>query len=207
MNIIANTCIGGYIYTNTNNHYGNPFIWNNILAPDFIKLVNLYDQINFLNYSIFYEYTQWHDRGVLPKDTLVTTVNIDNLINIRYTHHLYCEKYNNMFLLQPSNRLMSNNMKDYVNQLYIKRIHRMLNFNEKPIFVYFEQDDEKELETLLKTNRDNVIIMTFKYNTKITEKMEVYNFNDIRQNPETIRTNEAAKWLIKNSKILAKYLI
>lgn len=202
MNIISNNCIGGYIYTETKTMYNNPFMWTNILTPEFVNLVNSYNNIDFLNYNITYEHTGWNDNGDLPKNTLVTTVHIDNLVDVYYTHHLYYSKYDTIHKLTNGNRLLSNNMKDFVDEKYNSRIQRMIKVNEPPIFIYLEWDYEKESDILLENKTDNIIIISAKYKTEIMPKMEIYNFNDICPNIKHITPLYGAKWLIKNSKML-----
>ena len=51
-NIIANNCIGGFLYKFSNKQFPNPFIWTSMYFEDFLFLIQNYDKINFDDYLI-----------------------------------------------------------------------------------------------------------------------------------------------------------
>lgn len=52
MNLIANCCVGGFLYEMNNEQFSNPFIWSMTNTASFIYLIENYDNINWYDIDI-----------------------------------------------------------------------------------------------------------------------------------------------------------
>lgn len=154
MNIIANDCVGGELYKAYDEQYKNPFIWNVIPMDDYIKLVCLYDYIDFSNVEYFetsnYAFP-WYMSGL----------RIDNCVNIYYPHHMRLKGYplltKEVVKSTGQNGVFYEHMDDYLIKKYKERIERM---TEKPIFVFSQENrnSKDDLKKLLKCAENRKMI-------------------------------------------------
>jgi uncharacterized protein (DUF1919 family) len=125
MNIICNSCVGSRIYEMLNMQFTNPFMWNVITYPDFKKLIDNFDNIDYSKTKIsLYEY---------PGDPIAMATFNDNIKSyfIHYHQRNYC-----CGTIKHNIDVYSNNIIEYANTKVSKRTDRMLSLNEEPIFIF-----------------------------------------------------------------------
>jgi len=164
VNIICNNCIGAMIYEKKGEEFSNPFMWCLIPQEDFITLINEFNNINFENITV--------------KNNIVL---IDNKVNVFYTHYKYGD-------YQSPTKIGSdvyvNDVEKYVREKYLKRLKRMLDKKESPVFIISDRKNGYgkyvfEDFSLLKNihNCHNCILITDKKNIK-NQKMRTIYVND-----------------------------
>ena len=134
-NIISNCCLGGALYRDYYKKFHNPFIWSVLLPNDVITIIKEYDNINFNNYEI------------LPSNILnlndIFKVRIDNKIDLHFVH--YRNSKNDINGRKHIFDLFINDSKKYVETKYKNRLARMIENNQKPIFVICDNKAGYEL--------------------------------------------------------------
>lgn len=137
MNIIANTCVGSYLYRDfLHRQYDNPFCWCTIDAESIIKLIKNYNEINFTNIDL------------LKQNDNTFSIKIDNHVLVNYVHY----KYDPNCTIPTAGKngdIFYNRNYEYVYEKYTSRIKRM---TDKPTFIL-------QNITLLPTNK-NMLIKT-----------------------------------------------
>lgn len=151
MNIIANSCVGGYIYKNElKTNYANPFIW---ALVDFDSMFHMITHFNTINFGAF-------DIKQDSKDTY--SIIIDNAITVRYIHYKYDKTVHGVKTRDIN--VFSDKIWVYVVNKYVSRVRRMILDNENPVFVFANWFDPPEttlsyaqLKQLNELNRDDII--------------------------------------------------
>lgn len=190
LNIISNCCAGGFIYRDfLKIKYQNPFIWNLTYDDDILKLIDLYDTINFNNIKLirFKDFFSADYALGAPASqyNFLCGIEIDNKIKIFWPHNYYdpnCKK--------PTIRNYDNNIYYYKNyQLtidnYMKRLNRN---NSKPVFLLLTQNKLLNLNTatkICKLQNKNIIIITqykelLKFNSR---NIKIIFYEKINQSP------------------------
>jgi len=145
MNLISNSCLGGYIYQFSNEELKNPFQWCFIEPNDFLNLIIYYDKLNYKNITF------------RPSCEVKSTydVIVDNIVKIKYIH--YVEKKCNVDRISGHN-VISNDVKTYISNIFNRRLPRM---TEQPIFVYCDnihKNDDSITEKIAATDAIKLII-------------------------------------------------
>lgn len=132
MNMIYNSCVGSRIYEITKKQYNNPFMWNVIPYSDFRKLIMLYDKIDLRNFdvSIFKQ----------SDSNSVAKAVFDSEITVYYIHYHQSERYKTPTKIDID--IYSNDIVTYTKNAIIRRLDRMYETKEEPIFL-FETRDRK----------------------------------------------------------------
>lgn len=122
MNLISNTCTGALVYRDyLKQIYNNPFCWNYIDCESYYKLITNFEQINFNNYEL------------IKKDNWNFYIKIDNLVMVYYPHYKFSKEYNEVTPLKDD--VYYNKIWEYIIEKYKTRTKRMLELNERPIFI------------------------------------------------------------------------
>lgn len=163
MNLIGNNCIGGRLYEVKNIQFSNPFIWMRILPEEYIYLIKNYDNINFNNVQFSLEEFKY-------KDKFNVICNLDNKINIHYTHYFLDKSYD--MPTQIDSNVYYKDIITYSKNKYFSRLKRMTG---NPIFVFsFNKIDKKyDSNDILK----KIINIDTQYNINILLNKD--NFNNI----------------------------
>jgi len=151
MNIICNSCVGGFIYKNELKcSFKNPFIWNIIDFNSMLYLIKNYEKINFNDYELVKD-KKWN-----------FSIIIDKQVTIQYVHYKFDPKANKPYIKYID--YYSNKVWEYIVQKYDERKKRMLVENEKPIFIFANWFNVKEtnltyeqLKILNDLNKSNII--------------------------------------------------
>ena len=122
MNIISNNCAGAAIYKYVlNTEYQNPFIW---CFTDLKALVAKFDSINWTSVKIYNEMPnllgRWH-------------LCIDNMVDMNFVHAYWDPSHETPYIDQWNVRY--NRIWQYLMDKYVKRVKRMLDHKESPIYV------------------------------------------------------------------------
>ena len=120
MNIIANNCIGGFIYKYSNQPYGNPFIWTALYGTSLETIIFNYDSINFNDVWL-------HDVNGKRNYNLV----IDNKLDCKFWSHYKYDPTTEV----PEKRgdsIYIKHVEDFILNTYRKRLQRM---TMPPIFI------------------------------------------------------------------------
>lgn len=121
MNIIANSCVGGYIYTNhLKCEFQNPFTWCLMDFDSMYHLISNFENINFEDYALL-------------RENDVYSIVIENKVKIKYIHYIY--KPTAYTLYKEKINVYSNNIDKYIIECYEKRLNRMKQNTSKPIFI------------------------------------------------------------------------
>lgn len=126
MNLIANSCIGGYLYKLHNEQFANPFIWAMLDTDAMINCINKFCPIDWgkikLEKDINNPYPDRHTYNII----------VDAVFRIHYTHYLHDDNY-----LTPTKVKIDVHGKEiyrYVVDKYLKRVQRMISMHETPVF-------------------------------------------------------------------------
>lgn len=178
MNIIANNCIGGYLYRLHNKEFNNPFIWTALHFNDFIYLIQNYGKINFNDYEILHH----------ESDKRLFNLVIENKLTIRLPHYLFDEKFDKPTKIDGVN-IKYNKIWLYINEKYTTRLERFKKNTEDPIFIMDFKDwlkcEKTKLDYLINELKDikykiYVIVPYKEYENKIVNNIHfIYdkNFN------------------------------
>lgn len=129
MNIIANDCIGAYLYQDWYKcDFMNPFIWNSIDFTNFYQLIQNYDTLNFNNIDCIVE---TNNSGICFQKSLCPKIIIDNKIEVNYFHYIEDKKYNSPTKVKGYTAI--NNVKKYAIDCYNRRLEKM---SGNPIFIW-----------------------------------------------------------------------
>lgn len=139
MNIISNNCAGGYLYRDVLKlEYPNPFIWTQVSAKEFIKLIENYDKINFKNYEMlkmqkkdFTENGDFGEHKWLSQHPL--GLRIDDTFTLWFPHILY--KADAIRPQTVNTNVYYKRHYELVIDTYIKRLARM---KEEPVFMILD---------------------------------------------------------------------
>lgn len=151
MLIIGNNCCGAEIYRSVlKERYNNPFIW---CRTNIVALAKNWDNINLENIELYNENKlvgHWH-------------LKIDDICDLRFTHHKFDPNAKSPIIIQPTDTRSAEirycKIWELIISDYNRRLSRM-NFNDKPIFAFYE-DREDGLDKLneLKKYTDRIIVI------------------------------------------------
>ena len=131
MNIICNSCVGGFIYKNELKcSFKNPFIWNIIDFNSMYYMAKNYDQINFENYELTKD-KNWN-----------FSLIIDGKIKINYVHYKFDPNAKTIKVDNKTDKeeewigdVYYCKIWEFIYQKYEERTKRMLALNEEPCFL------------------------------------------------------------------------
>ena len=126
MNLVANTCMGGFLYQLNNEPFGNPFIWAMTQSKSMIQCINNFSKINWSNVKLFRDNTN----PIKTRNTY--NMEIDGLVTIHYTHYLKDKKCNSPTINGVD--VHFNNIEYYIVEKYFSRCKRMCSAAVKPCF-------------------------------------------------------------------------
>lgn len=160
MNIISNSCVGGFIYKNELKcSFQNPFIWSLIDFNSMLYLIKNFNSINFNNFEL------------IKDENYNFSIIIDKHIKVQYIHYKYDKN-----AIKPYTQHInyySNNIGEYIVQKYVERKNRMLNNKEKTIYIFGNLYDVKDtnlsynhLKILNDLHKDNIICAVDKIYTE-----------------------------------------
>lgn len=118
MNLISNTCVGACLYKCLNMNYGNPFCWNFIDFNSMYYLIENFENINFLDFTLIKD-AKWN-----------FSIIIENKIKIQYVHYKFDKNATKIKIVKAD--VFYNKIWEYIVEKYKERLKRM---NEKPIFI------------------------------------------------------------------------
>lgn len=134
MNIISNNCIGASIYKQLGIEFSNPFIWSLISPEDMVFLINNYDEMDLTKISF------------VSSNKMV----VDGKIRVLFPHHIKDPSY------QEPTKIDSNiffkNIEDYLLDSWNRRVLRLKNLNENPIFIISDRKNGNENGTYVFDN-------------------------------------------------------
>ena len=125
MNLITNSCLGGFMYRYTNERFNNPFIWCNITIDDFIKLAESYDSFDFKNISAKI------DNALTISNVKDVFIDVGGIV-IEFPHYRY-EKDSET--VKRYIDVYSDNILEYATQKWFNRLDRMV---DAPIFIFHD---------------------------------------------------------------------
>jgi hypothetical protein len=138
MNIIANSCVGGFIYKNElKEPFQNPFIWSLIDFESMLYLAKNFYSINFNNIRLT-------DVGKIEDDTWEFHLIIDNNVLVKYVHYKF-----SMFDKHPTVRgidVFYDKIWEYIIDKYRERVSRMIRGGIPPTFVFANWFNKRETE-------------------------------------------------------------
>lgn len=197
-NIISNNCTAAFIYHDLNCEFTHPFMWSTFTPYNFNKLLDEYDNINYLDIEIentlltkAYNTKRWDD---------TFSILIDNRkLCINFIHHHFKSSIEK--IEKKGVDLYYRDMKKYVKELYTKRTNRMLSDGLKePIFVFcktiFYTKDEFYEIAYKPTKYKKIVCLPYDYtidNSKIPSNTFIVKLpKDVHPEPKY------ADYLIKN---------
>jgi len=121
VNIIANSCIGGYIYRDINQQFNNPFMWSLMKCNDMEQLILNYTKVNWANFKLI----------LTPNQYFI--VRVDDCFNIHYTHYILA--YGHKMTKLNDADVLDERIYEYVCQKYMTRLRRMISDGISPRFV------------------------------------------------------------------------
>ena len=128
MNLIANNCLGAFIYEKNKMQFSNPFIWSLTKADSLIYVMKHYKDINWENIEL--------DKFINAGGEKCYSIIVDDNVRINYTHYIQGSK-------SDKERIVGRNVYDYrayeyTFNKYTSRVKRMMCNNEKPVFLILE---------------------------------------------------------------------
>lgn len=161
MNIICNNCVGARLYEVQHKQFVNPFTWCIIPIDDFMNLILHFDEINFINDSIFS--LEKYRRN----DYQTIKVSLPFNIELHYIHYIQDETYLSPAKDETNTNIRYNDILIYAKEIWNKRVLRM---KEEPIFMYSfnytipnSEQYNNELNKILNINTNKkVLVLTHK---------------------------------------------
>lgn len=159
MILIANSCVGGYLYKNElNQSFQTPFIWSLV---DFNSMLYLIQNLNTINFNKI----EMTDTGNIKDGTWSFSINIDSNVLVKYIHYKF-----SMDAKKPTVKgidVFYNKIWEYIIEKYRTRVHRMICANTTPTFIFANWFDVPEtkltyerLSILNSLQRNNIICAT-----------------------------------------------
>lgn len=122
MNLISNTCLGAFIQRDwLKQQYKNPFCWNVIDFKSMQYLITNFEAINYDNFEIQKD-KNWN-----------FSIIIDNAVQIQYVHYKF--KPECKIITTHGVDVYWNKIWQYIVEKYEERTKRMLESNNKPLFI------------------------------------------------------------------------
>ena len=121
VNIIANSCVGGYIYRKYSLQYNNPFMWSVMKVNDMTKCILNFEKVNWGKIHL-----------TLTKDNYFI-LTVDSCFDIHFTHYILVPGMKNVKLNDAD--VLSDDIYKYVYCKYISRVKRMIEQHVQPTFV------------------------------------------------------------------------
>ena len=162
--LIGNDCLAAFIYKRYNVQFDNPFMWTYILPDQYIKLVSMFDTLNFRNIQIFNvkkskNYQEYYNTLDLVKqfNSVQYCVCIDKKVELLFLHYIEDDKYNTPQKIKSE--VYYNNIPELITKHYNNRILRMK--DKKPTFIFNVNSAVKfpKVEEFLSL-KDNKIVCT-----------------------------------------------
>lgn len=162
--IISNTCLAGYIYKSSNLKYNHPFIWCFMYLNDYIKLIENFQTINFLNITNCgtqnrniviggkYEYRGQYFLEIDKTIKLLFRHYTNNSYNIKKIKEIYMRRANRinkdeeiLFTFNYSNRFSKEYESPYLWRLVeLQNRHNIVLFDHQDFYtnttIYFKFD-------------------------------------------------------------------
>lgn len=162
MNIITNSCVGGYLYKDYFKiPYENPFIWSYIDFNSFIYLMMNFKTINYKNIRIE------NNNHII----------IDDKVDVHYLHYIKDNSCSKPTFVKKDNTIRYSNIEDYTLDKYLRRLSRM-NIDDNPIFIFAHSYIYLNKEQLNKLNDISLQYECLIYNDIIAnlnnEKCHIY---------------------------------
>lgn len=172
MNIICNSCVGGFIYKNElKTPFGTPFIWNIIDSSSMLYLIKNYENIDFGNYDLIKD-KNWN-----------FSIIIDEHVTVKYVHYKFDANANTPYVKYID--YYSNKVWEYIVQKYEERKNRMLADHSIPYFIFANWFNVKEtnltydlLKTINGLNKSNLICAVDKIYPEFTNIKQVTRDSD-----------------------------
>lgn len=136
MFIISNNCCGGRMYQLAGLQYNNPFIWCVVPYDSIIYIMNNFNNIDWYDYTF--------EKSTLKPSTFI--IKVQNKIEIHYVHHYFNALYNKVTNVKKNNgeydfgETYYCKIWEYLNDCYLKRIKRMKELNENPVFLIEDEN-------------------------------------------------------------------
>lgn len=121
MNLISQNCLTGDLNRyHFHTKYSSPFIWTVIAFEDMKKLITEWNSINFLDYELLRD-ENWN-----------FSILIDKKVKIQYVHYKFSP--DDKIPRKDGVDIYYSRIWEYIVEKYEKRIKRMLDRNEAPLF-------------------------------------------------------------------------
>ena len=126
MNLVANSCIGGYLYRLHNEAFGNPFMWAMLQSDAMTQCINKFNYVNWGHIKM--------EPDVSNPLTNRCTYNVivDDSFTIHYTHYLRDEKYPRPTRIGVD--VHGEKIENYIVEKYLSRCKRMCSARTNPVF-------------------------------------------------------------------------
>ena len=186
--IISTNCIAGFIYRDhIKKEYEHPFIWSVIKLSDFIKLIENFNDIDFINSKAMMSVGELSNKNgnVYPK---IETYTKDN--NTISTYFIHYKQINDKKIDKPIQRginTICNDVLKYTQEKWDERTNRMIKNNtknKKRIFIEWQDN----LSTNINVN-EFIQLAKKRQNIKNETFVLFYNPNDINVNKQNTPNN------------------
>lgn len=123
MNIICNSCVGGYLYKRClNKPFSTPFIWNLIDFDSMLYMVNNFYQIN------------WFDYELIKDDKWNFSIVVENKVKLQYIHYKFDKNATTLYVKGIDVHYAR--IWEYIVNRYEDRVARMVSNVAEPIFIF-----------------------------------------------------------------------
>ena len=136
MILIANSCVGGYIYKNEMQQpYMSPFIWSLVDFESMLWLLKNFYTINFKRIKMF-------DIGSNESNNWEFGLIIDGHVKVKYIHYKFSS--NAVEPVIKNVDVYYCRIWEYIIDKYLERIQRMKTCGGKPLFIFANWFDTPE---------------------------------------------------------------
>lgn len=165
MNIVSNNCLGGHMYNIYGTEFENPFIWSAISPEHMIKLINNFYDINFCGIK-FDMCTRYQTNIML----------LNNSIHIKYIHYIPDDKYAQIERIGHDVYGPFRLIYQYAFDNYVRRLHRMIDAAEEPLFCLHLNNPKWLLLLEQITTKCKVILVApVQYSNKLNDYIKTRN--------------------------------
>lgn len=165
MNLIGNCCISNFISQIAGEGNTNPFTWIDMDFNSLYYLIINWENVKWNDYKIVKVPHPYQNRDMFE-------IVIENKVHLRYVHYLYDK--NVLQIKTVKQNVYYYKIWEYIVQKYEERKQRMLERNEKPMFITEWEHMNYDEAAFWKIEKENLkyklVVITYNKNLKTNNK-------------------------------------
>ncbi len=188
MNLIGNCCISNYISQIAGEGNTNPFTWIDLDFNSLYHLITNWENVKWNDYEI--------NRVKHPyRDCDLFEIVIENKVHLRYVHYLFDKTATSPKVFGHDVRYCR--IWEYIVQKYEERKQRMLERNEKPVFITEWEHMNYDEAAFWKIEKEDLkyklVVITYNKNLKTDNKNILVIYDPAKKGPNGLMPIQFAR--------------